>query len=135
MSTIDSFLTKDDEAAIVAAIKKAETNTSGEIRVHVEKHTDNDHLDHALEVFGKLNMHKTELRNGVLIYIAVEDKKFVILGDEGINNKVSDNFWDTTKDIMQSHFRNGDFTIGIVEGILKAGEELKYHFLKILHFQ
>jgi uncharacterized membrane protein len=128
MSKIESFISKQDEEAIVAAIKEAEKNTSGEIRVHIEAHTDEDHFEHALKVFQELEMHKTEQRNGVLIYIAVNDHQFVILGDEGINNLVSDDFWDNTKDVMQDHFRKGDFKTGLVEGILKAGNELKTHF-------
>lgn len=125
---LDTFLSKDDEAAIVAAIKEAETNTSGEIRVHIEAHTDEDHFEHALKVFQQLGMHQTEQRNGVLIYIAVIDHQFVILGDEGIDKVVADDFWNNTKDVMQTHFRKGDFKTGIVEGILKAGHELKSHF-------
>lgn len=128
MSEIQSFLSKQDEEAIVSAIKEAEKNTSGEIRIHIEAHTDEDHFEHALQVFQQLEMHKTELRNGVLIYIAVEDHKFVILGDEGINKVVADDFWNQTKDVMQNHFRKGDFKTGIVQGILQAGNELKAHF-------
>ena len=127
MSKSKEFLSKEEETAIVEAIQQAEKNTSGEIRVHIEAHTDEDHFEHALKVFQQLEMHQTELRNGVLIYIAVEDHKFVILGDEGINNVVANDFWDKTKDIMQGHFRKGDFKTGIVEGILQAGKELKAH--------
>ena len=128
MTKLKNFLSKKDEQAIVQAIEKAEKNTSGEIRVHIEAHTDEDHFEHALKVFEQLEMHKTELRNGVLIYIAVEDHQFVILGDEGINNVVANDFWEQTKDIMQVHFRNGNFKQGIVDGILQAGHELKVHF-------
>ena len=122
------FLSKQDEKSIVESIKEAEKNTSGEIRVHIEGHTDNDHFEHALEVFQRLEMHKTALRNGVLIYIAVEDHQFVILGDEGINKVVADDFWDRTRDVMQDYFKQGDFKNGIVEGVLQAGKELKAHF-------
>ncbi len=128
MSEFDHFLTKEDEKSVVVAIKEAEQNTSGEIRVHIEAHTDEEHFEHAQKVFAQLEMHQTELRNGVLIYIAVNDHKFVILGDEGINKVVADDFWDQTKDVMQAHFRKGDFKTGIVEGILQAGNELKTHF-------
>lgn len=128
MAETKQFLSKGDEEAIVNAIKEAETNTSGEIRVHIEAHTDEDHFEHALKVFQQLEMHKTDLRNGVLIYIAVDDHQFVILGDEGINTLVVDDFWDQTKNVMQGHFRRGDFKTGLVEGILKAGNELKAHF-------
>jgi len=128
MSKVEAFLSSKDEEAIVASIKEAEKNTSGEIRVHIEAHTDDDHYEHALQVFGELKMHETELRNGVLFYLAVNDHKFVILGDEGINAKVADNFWDETKEMMQVHFRKGEFKEGLVNGILKAGHQLKTHF-------
>lgn len=128
MSEFENFLSKEDEKEIIAAIYQAEKNTSGEIRIHIEAHTDEDHFDHALKVFQELEMHTTELRNGVLIYIAVNDHQFVILGDEGINAVVATDFWDTTKDVMQTHFRKGDFKNGIIAGILQAGEELKAHF-------
>lgn len=128
MSDIQTFLSKEDEAAIVAAIQEAEKNTSGEIRVHIEAHTEEEHYEHALHIFEHLEMHKTALRNGVLIYIAVDDHQFVILGDEGINNVVPDTFWNDTKDLMQDYFRKGQFKEGLVAGILKAGQELKAHF-------
>ncbi len=128
MSKVEAFLSSKDEETIVSAIKEAENNTSGEIRVHIEAHTDDDHYEHALQIFGELKMHETELRNGVLFYVAVKDHKFVILGDEGINNKVADNFWDITKEMMQVHFRKGEFKEGLVNGILKAGNQLKNHF-------
>lgn len=128
MSIVEAFLTKAEEEAIVAAIREAEKNTSGEIRVHIENHTDEDHYEHAQKVFSQLNMHETKLRNGVLIYIAVSDHKFVILGDEGIDKKVSDNFWEETKNVMQSYFKKGAFKDGIVQGVLSAGQQLKEHF-------
>ncbi|SFU30550.1 TLP18.3, Psb32 and MOLO-1 founding protein of phosphatase [Pustulibacterium marinum] len=128
MPSIKDFLSKEDETAIVAAIKTAETNTSGEIRVHIEKGTDKDDFDRALEVFQMLEMHKTELQNGVLIYVAVEKRTFVICGDKGINDVVPDNFWDSTKDEIINQFKQGNFKQGLVDGILKAGEQLKAHF-------
>ena len=105
MTKLKNFLSKKDEKAIIQAIEQAENNTSGEIRVHIEALTDEDHFEHALKVFEKLEMHKTELRNGVLIYIAVNDHQFVILGDEGINKVVANDFWEKTKDVMQDHFK------------------------------
>ena len=128
MSMIEDFLSKAEEKAIVDAIRKAEKNTSGEIRVHIENHTEEDHYEHAQKIFRQLHMHETKLRNGVLIYIAVTDHKFVILGDEGINKKVGKHFWEDTKNLMQSHFIKGEFTSGIIAGVLQAGEQLKSHF-------
>lgn len=128
MSLVEDFLSKTDEQEIVDAIKVAEKNTSGEIRVHLESSTKKDHFKRALEVFHQLKMHKTKNRNGVLIYVAVVDYKFVILGDEGINKLVASDFWSCTKDVIQEHFKKGDFKNGLINGILKAGEQLKIHF-------
>jgi uncharacterized membrane protein len=128
MSKVEEFLTQEEEQEIVAAIGVAEKNTSGEIRVHLEKKTSIDAFDRAMEVFHLLKMDETELHNGVLIYVAVKDKTFVIYGDQGINEKVAKDFWDTTRDVMVSHFKNGDFKQGLIDGIHKAGEELKKFF-------
>ena len=128
MSKVEDFLTQQEEQAIVEAIKEAENNTSGEIRVHIESTTDLDHYERALAVFDELKMHETEQKNGVLIYLAVADKSFVILGDEGINSIVETGFWDKTKDVMVEQFKKGDFKQGLIDGILSAGNELKKHF-------
>lgn len=128
MSKIEEFLTKVEEKEIISAIKIAETNTSGEIRIHIEASSDKAHYERALEVFQLLEMHKTKDANGVLIYVAVKDHKFVICGDKGINDVVPGNFWDATKDVIQNQFKKGNFKQGIVDGILKAGAELQSHF-------
>jgi uncharacterized membrane protein len=128
MSKVEDFLTQEEEQEIVEAIRIAEKNTSGEIRVHLEKTTKLDPFDRALEVFKELKMDETQLKNGVLIYVAVKDKTFVICGDQGINDIVSNDFWDGTKDIMVANFKNGNFKQGLIDGILRAGEELKKYF-------
>ena len=128
MSKIEDFLTAAEEQEIVEAIRLAELNTSGEIRVHIEKTSKGDATNRALEVFHILKMDNTKLQNAVLIYVAVEEKSFVIYGDEGINKVVGNDFWDSTKDLMQSHFKRGNFKQGLVEGVLKSGEQLKKHF-------
>lgn len=123
-----SFFTTAQEKEIVDAIKAAENQTSGEIRVHLENHTDEPNLDHAKKVFEEVGMTKTELRNGVLFYLAVQDRQFSILGDKGINEAVPENFWDSIRDAMVSHFKTGGFTRGMVEGITMAGDALKKYF-------
>ena len=128
MSKIEDFLTVDQEQEIIEAIRVAEQNTSGEIRVHIEKTSKNDAFKRAMEVFHYLKMDNTKAQNGVLIYVAVEDNSFVIYGDKGINEVVDVNFWNSTKDVIQSHFKAGDFKLGLVEGILRAGKELETHF-------
>jgi uncharacterized membrane protein len=128
MSKVEDFLTKEDEQAIVEAIRMAEKVTSGEIRVHIEKTTSKVPFDRALEVFHELKMDETHLKNGVLIYLAVADKKFVICGDQGINEVVTLDFWDSTKDIMATQFKTGNFKQGLIDGIAKSGEQLRQHF-------
>ncbi len=128
MSEVEDFLTAAQEQEIVSAILEAEKNTSGEIRVHIEASINRDHYKRAQQLFHKLKMDNTRERNGVLLYVAVKDHKFVILGDKGIDKVVPDDFWNTTRDIIQEHFKQGRFKQGIVEGVLKAGNELKAHF-------
>jgi len=128
MPQTSDFLTKADEETIVAAIQQAEKNTSGEIRVHVENHTEKPPLERAQEVFHFLNMHQTAARNGVLFYVGVSDRSFAILGDEGIDKAVEADFWDCTKDIVISHFKERRFAHGLAEGILRAGDRLKTYF-------
>lgn len=128
MSLVEDFLTSEEELEIVQAIRQAERNTSGEIRVHIEKTSKISHYNRALEVFQMLKMFNTAAQNAVLIYIAVEDHKFVIYGDKGIDAVVSTDFWDTTKNAMQIQFQHGNFKQGIIDGVLKAGEELREHF-------
>lgn len=128
MSKIEDFLTAEEEQEIINAIRQAEKNTSGEIRVHIENTTKLDVFERAKEVFHMLKMDNTKEQNGVLIYVAVSDRTFVIFGDEGINQVVESNFWDTTRDAILSQFKKGNFTQGLVDGILKAGKALETHF-------
>ena len=126
--SVHNYFTEQDKLQITNAIRVAETNTSGEIRLHVENKCPGDVLDRAAFWFEKLEMHKTALRNGVLFYLAVEDRKFAILGDAGINQKVSDDFWETTKEKVIVQLKEGKFARGLADGIVMAGEQLKAHF-------
>ena len=138
MSKVEDFLTKAEEQEIVGAIGKAEKNTSGEIRVHIEKdsslkgeqakQTSMAAIDRAMEVFRSLNMENTKERNGVIIYVAVKSKQFAIYGDKGIDEKVADDFWNCTKDAMAAHFKNGNFKQGLIDGVTNAGEQLQKYF-------
>jgi len=125
---VQKYFNEAGKLQITNAIRVAETNTSGEIRVHIEKHCAGDVLDRAAYIFEKLEMHKTELRNGVLFYLAVEDKRFAILGDGGINQKVPDDFWETTKEVVIAKLKEGKYAEGLADGIVMAGEQLKTHF-------
>jgi uncharacterized membrane protein len=128
MSKVEDFLTADEESEIVEAIRLAEEQTTGEIRVHIERATDKDALVRAREVFHELNMDVTELQNGVLIYLAVDSHTFAICGDKGINDRVEADFWDCTKDTMLEQFRKGNFKQGLIDGITRSGQRLKELF-------
>ena len=128
MKTASKFFTQEQKDAVVQAIKEAELNTSGEIRVHIENKCKENVLDRTAFIFKKLDMHNTRLRNGVLIYLAFESRVFAIIGDAGIHSMVSENYWDEIKEQMQNHFKNGDYISGLSKGILLIGEKLKAHF-------
>jgi len=127
MST-QKFFTDSQQQAIIKSIENAELNTSGEIRLHVEDTCKINPVERAIEIFEKLEMHKTELRNGVLFYLATKDKKIAVIGDKGINDIVTENFWDDVKNEIINQFKNNLFSEGICKGIEMAGEKLKMHF-------
>jgi uncharacterized membrane protein len=128
MSKVEDFLTPNQEEEIIDAIRSAEKDTSGEIRVHIEKCTEKDPLERAKEVFHFLKMDETELHNGVLFYVAVDDKKFSILGDKGIDKLVPETFWDSIRDIVLAKFKKGEYANGLKLGIMEAGNKLKQFF-------
>jgi uncharacterized membrane protein len=123
-----SFLTKEEQEQIVKAIESAELNTSGEVRVHLESVCKGDPLERAVYIFDKLKMFKTKERNAVLIYIAFESRKFAILGDSGINEKVPAGFWDEEKEILLNALREGRAAEGLISVIDIAGKSLKEFF-------
>lgn len=127
MKPVD-FFSKEDKNKISQAIHEAEKNTSGEIRVHIEGKCSEDVLDRATYIFEKLEMHQTKLRNGVLFYLAMQDHKFAILGDAGINQVTAEGYWDEIKGTMLTHFKEKQFAEGLAKGIQMAGEQLKEHF-------
>jgi uncharacterized membrane protein len=128
MSEVERFLSEKDEQEIINAIREAERDTSGEIRVHIENGLGTDSMERAKELFHELKMDNTRNSNGVLIYIAVHDHQFAICGDRGICKVVPDNFWDTTRDQIQKHFKTGAFKEGIIAGVLSTGKQLHTHF-------
>jgi uncharacterized membrane protein len=123
-----NFFTEEEKKALELQIFNAEQNTSGEIRIHLEQSCKEDVLDRAVSVFESLNMHETKLRNGVLFYVAIDDHKFAILGDAGINEKVPANFWNAVKEEVLDHFKGGNYFIGLDKGVKMAGEKLKTYF-------
>ncbi len=122
------FFQPEEEDRIIDAIQEAELNTSGEIRVHLEDNLKGDVLQAAQKTFLKLEMHKTEARNGVLIFIAPEQRKFAILGDKGINEKVPKDFWSEERDIMLAHFKSGNYADGVCAAVQQVGAKLKAFF-------
>lgn len=124
----ETFFTETDKKTIIEAIEKAELQTSGEIRVHLEQKCSESVLDHAAFIFKELEMHKTELKNGVLFYLSYEDHKVAILGDSGINAVVPKDFWEDIKNHLIGEFKAGNYAGGLSDGILMAGEQLKAHF-------
>lgn len=128
MSNAITILNREEDRRVVEAIKRAELNTSGEIKVHIENRCKGDVEERSLVVFSKLKLNETKLRNGVLIYLAVRDHKFAILGDEGINDVVGQGFWNDVKDLMLRHFKENRFADGLEQGIQRCGEKLKTYF-------
>jgi uncharacterized membrane protein len=128
MPNARNFFTKEQQEDIRQAIMNAELDTSGEIRVHIENTCTGDALDRALTVFNKLEMEKTKSRNGVLMYLAVKNRKFAIIGDAGIHAAVTEIFWDSIRNKMMDNFRESKFTEGLVEAINETGKQLKNYF-------
>lgn len=124
----EKLFSQEDRDIIIAAIQSAERETSGEIQVHIENHCSGDVMDRAAEVFETLKMHQTKDRNAVLFYLAVQDHKFAILGDSGINHVVPSDFWENIKERMLIEFKKGEFTEGLRMGIEMCGLQLKAHF-------
>jgi uncharacterized membrane protein len=128
MLKAEIFFTSGEKEKIIQAVKTAETDTSGEIRIHIENKCKGEVLDRAAYLFDKLRMQKTAKRNGVLFYLGVQDKKFAILGDVGINAVTPDDFWNNIKEAMLDYFQKGEFANGLEVGILMTGKVLKEHF-------
>lgn len=122
------FLTESEEQQIVDAIKAAELNTSGELRVHFEEKCKGDVTKRMKEVFTRLKMHETEQRNGILLYLATEDRKVGIWGDEGIHEKVGQQFWEDEITLIIDHFKKDEKAEGLSKAILQVGEKLREYF-------
>lgn len=124
-----NFLSEEDKEKIVKAIENAEKTTSGEIRVHIIKNTNIENImAEAKKWFSKLKMHLTKEKNGILLLIAPNAKKFAVFGDEGINKKIDDSFWNKTRDIIADSFKEGKYTDGIIKAIESTGNVLNKYF-------
>lgn len=127
MSPKDIF-SQEEQAQLIQAIRDAENNTSGEIKIHLDKTCSGDPYKRAIQVFEKLKMHKTAQRNGVLFYLSIDDHKLAIIGDKGINEKVPEGFWNEIFEHMVQQFRQGQLIPGLVQGVSMAGEQLSAYF-------
>lgn len=125
---IESFFTPEEQQEIIHAIAQAELNTSGEIRVHIETYCRGNALQHAAKLFHQLGMHKTERRNGVLLYVAVKSRRLAIVGDKGIHQYVKQTFWDDLTEKILSYFAQNQYKEGLIFGIAATGEKLKEYF-------
>lgn len=128
MDTIDSYFLESDKNVILTAIREAESYTSVEIKIHVEMVCEIDVLDRASEVFSELDMHKTKLRNGVLIYLAVKDNTFAIIGDKGISEKIENLHWGEIKDHLTARFKAKEFVLGLTDGVRMIARQLMDYF-------
>ncbi len=126
--SLEDFLSPEEEQQIIDAIREAELQTSGEIRVHLERSCHGNPMKRAQEVFSILDMQNTRLQNAVLIYLAVADHRFAICGDIGIDTKVGSEFWSEAKALLGSRFQIGDFAGGLSDAITLVGKQLKTYF-------
>ncbi|MFA7686724.1 MAG: TPM domain-containing protein [Moheibacter sp.] len=124
----DFSLTPKQEKKIIRAIREAERNTSGEIRVHIDANASENHFETSVSVFNSLKMNETKHRNGVLFHVSPKDHNFTVIGDVGIDAVTPDDFWDEIKNVVIKKFKKGKYTKGLVTGINMAGEALKVHF-------
>jgi uncharacterized membrane protein len=122
---IEHHISKDQEVRVVEAIRLAELNTSGEIKVHLDQYCKGDALKRARELFGKMGLHQTKQRNAVLIFVALDDHKAAIFGDEGIHTQLDPDYWSAEMDVMIAHFKKGDIAGGLIQVVTDIGQKLK----------
>ena len=128
MPASKDLLNTQQQEQVVNAIQDAERGTRGEIRLHLEDHSEKDPLLRAEEVFLKLGMEQTKDRTGVLIYVAVKDHRLAIIGDKGINDVTGDDFWKAEKDLLIDSFSKEQYAEGLAKVIGLVGEQLKKYF-------
>ena len=128
MTKAERLFSNKEEKLIISSIKKAEKNTSGEIRIHIDESSDSDCLTRAKQAFIALKMDKTKNKNGVLFYISAGEKEFAICGDIGIDKVAPSDFWEEIRDTVIDHFKKSEFVDGLVTGIKMAGKSLEKYF-------
>jgi uncharacterized membrane protein len=125
---VRQFLSEADLDAVAQAVAAAERTTSAEIRVHLDHRCPGEALPQAVAVFERLGMHATEERSGVLIYVAVGDRKLAVIGDRGINERVGDAYWQQVVAAMLGHLRASRPRDGLVQAVRDVGAALRSHF-------
>ncbi len=124
-----AYFSEAEKLAVTTAIQQAEKRTSGEIRVYIESHCATaDPLERATNVFQELKMNETHARNGVLVYVAMKDRKLAVYGDAGIHEKVGDAFWQEAVTNIVQHFNKNNYAEGIAGIVQGVGEALATHF-------
>ena len=126
--SLEEFLPERDRSGVSTAIATAERGTSAEVRVHLDEHCEDEELDRAAFLFTHLDMHRTALRNGVLLYVNVSDRRVAVIGDTGIHQRVGQSFWDDVLELVRMHFIGGRYAEGIIAGVGRIGEKLREHF-------
>lgn len=122
------YFTEEQQQLIKNAVERAEKKTSGEIRICIDSKISGDAFDRAVFWFEKLNMQQTAQRNGVLIFISIEDRKFSVIGDYGIHEKVSQQFWEKLVEEMTAFFKKNDLTGGLIHAVEHCGNALATYF-------
>ncbi len=125
---MSKFLTNQQIASLAEAIQSAEDHSTGEIRVHIDSNTEDQHAKTAFEVFKELLMDKTTDRNAVLFHVNFEKKYLTIIGDLGIHEKVHQSYWDHLHDYITAEFAKGNYYKALKSAILETGLELKKYF-------
>lgn len=126
--TLEEFLPAHDRSRVRDAISVAEQGTSAELRVHLDEHCEDEELDRAAFLFGHLGMHDTALRNGVLLYVNVSDRRVAVIGDAGIHQHVGQSFWNDVLELVRLHFLGARYADGIIAGVERIAEKLRELF-------
>jgi uncharacterized membrane protein len=125
---MSNFFTDQESDTIVKVISDIESSTVGELRLHIEDLCPDSPIDRAVEIFNKLEMYRTEHKTGILIYIATEDHKLAIIGDQGMHSIVGNDYWEYIMNDMKSKFATDSIYSGVLNGVKAVGEKLKEHF-------
>ena len=130
---VRALFTEDDLAAVTSAVVEAERHTSAEIRVHLDHSCEGNALEQAIKVFERLGMHRTDERNGVLLYISLTDRKLAVIGDKGIHERVGEAYWHALVAAVRERMRQRQTRDGLVHALAEVGRELGRHFPRHPH--